>query len=394
MSRRSRWEYFRAVYGRYRQAERREKQVILDEFCANTGYNRKYALRRLNGPAPERGRAPVRRRRAPHYSPAVVSVLARLWEAAGYPWSVRLKALVSLPWIEKRFRLSAGVQRQLEAISARQIDRRLRERKQRRKHRLYGRTRPGALLKHQIPVKTDAWDVRVPGFTEVDLVSHSGNAARGDFAYSLNVTDIHTTWTETRAVLGKGQTAVLEAFEDIRAALPFRLMGIDSDNGSEFLNWHLGRWCYARDIQWTRSRPYKKDDNAHIEQKNWTHVRKLLGWDRYDTPQAVEAINDLYRHELRLWLNLFQPSVKLLKKVRVGSRVRRLYGPPQTPLDRVLASEVVEPAQAQGLQALRRSLDPFELGRAIARKLERLYALADRRPSPHPPNSSSRRVTF
>ena len=396
MSRRSRWEYFRAVYARYGQAERREKQVILDEFCANTGYHRKYAIRLLNGPPPERAKPRVHRRRSPRYSPAVVSVLARLWQAAGYPWSVRLKALVSLwrPWIEKRFRLSAGVQRQLEAISARQIDRRLRERKQRVKRRLYGRTRPGALLKHQIPVKTDAWDVRVPGFTEVDLVSHSGNAARGDFAYSLNVTDIHTTWTETRAVLGKGQTVVLEAFENIRTARPFRLMGIDSDNGSEFLNWHLGRGCYARDIQWTRSRPYKKDDNAHIEQKNWTHVRKLLGWDRYDTPEAVEAINDLYRHELRLWLNLFQPSVKLLKKVRVGSRVRRLYGPPQTPLDRVLASEVVEPAQAQALQALRRSLDPFELGRAIERKLERIYALADRRLSPQPPNSSSCRVTF
>ncbi len=396
MSHRSRWEYFRAVYGRYRQAERREKQVILDEFCANTGYHRKYAIRLLNGPPPERVRPPVRRRRAPHYSPAVVSVLARLWEAAGYPWSVRLKALVQLwrPWIEKRFRLRAGVQQQLEAISARQIDRRLRERKQGVKRRLYGRTRPGALLKHQIPVKTDAWDVRVPGFTEVDLVSHSGNAARGDFAYSLNVTDIHTTWTETRAVLGKGQTAVLEAFEDIRTALPFRLLGLDSDNGSEFLNWHLGRWCYAHDIQWTRSRPYKKDDNAHIEQKNWTHVRKLLGWDRYDTPQAVEAINDLYQNELRLWLNLFQPSVKLLKKVRVGSRVRRVYGPAEAPLDRVLASGVLEPAQAEALQALRRRLDPFQLARAIERKLERAYALANRRLSPHPPNSPSPRVTF
>lgn len=396
MSRRSRWEYFRAVYARYRQAERRQKQTILDEFCANTGYNRKYAIRLLNGPAPERGRPPVRRRRASSYSPATIAVLARLWAAAGYPWSVRLKALVSLwsPWIQKRFRLSAEVQRQLQAISARQIDRRLGERKQRLKRRLYGRTRPGALLKHQIPVKTDAWDVRVPGFTEVDLVSHSGNAASGDFAYSLNVTDIHTTWTETRAVLGKGEVAVVQAFESIQTALPFRLLGIDSDNGSEFINWHLGRWCYARHIQWTRSRPYKKDDNAHIEQKNWTHVRKLLGWDRYDTPAAVEAIDDLYRNELRLWMNLFQPSVKLVKKVRVGSRVRRLYAPPQTPLDRVLASEVLQPEQAQALRALRHGLDPFELGCAVQRKLERIYDLANRRMSPRPPSSSSRSVTF
>jgi transposase InsO family protein len=339
MSRRSRWEYFRAVCARYRQAERPQKQVILDEFCANTGYHRKYAIRLLNG----RARPPFRRRRSPTYSPAAVAVLARLWGAAGYPGSVRLKALVSLwmPWIETRFHLSAGVRRQLEAISARQIDRRLRARKQRLKRRLYGRTRPGALLKHQIPVKTDAWDVRGPGFTEVDLVSPSRNAASGDFAYSLNVTDIHTTWTETRAVLGKGQTAVRDQLEEIASALPFRLLGLDSDNGSEFINWHLGRWCNARDIQWTRSRPYKKDDNAHIEQKNWTHVRKLLGWDRYGTPPAVEAINDLYR-QLRRWMNLFQPSVKLVQKGRVGSRVRRVYGPAQTPLDRVLAAEVLE----------------------------------------------------
>jgi len=407
MSHRSRWEYFRSVYGRYRQADRKRKPVILDEFCANTRYHRKYAIRLLNGPVPERTKPPLRRRRSPSYSPAVIAVLARLWEAAGYPWSVRLKALVSLwrPWIQKPFHLSAGVQRQLEAISARQIDRRLRARKQQVKRRCYGRTKPGAfpstalrdgersrtVLKHQIPVKTDAWDVRVPGFTEVDWVSHSGNAASGEFAYSLNVTDIHTTWTETGAVLGKGETAVRDQLEEIASALPFRLLGLDSDNGSEFINWHLGRWCAKRDIQWTRSRPYKKDDNAHIEQKNWTHVRKLLGWDRYDTPEAVEAINDLYRNELRLWMNLFQPSVKLVKKVRVGSRVRRVYGPAETPLDRVLASEVVEPERAEALRALRRSLDPFALARVIERKLERIYALADRRLSPKLPTRS---VTF
>lgn len=218
--------------------------------------------------------------------------------------------------------MSPGTPRQLAAISARQIDRRLRERKQRLKHRRYGRTRPGALRKHQIPVKTDAGDVRVPGFPEVDVVSHSRNVARGEFAYSLNVTDLHTTWTETCAVLGKGEAAMVRAFEASQTALPFRLLGIDSDKGSEFINWHLGRCCWGRDMQWTRSRPYKKDDNAHLEQKNWTHVRRFLGWDRYDTPQAVEAINDLYQNELRLWLNLFQPSVKLGKKLRVGAGLR------------------------------------------------------------------------
>ncbi len=365
------------------------KQVILNEFCANTGYHRKYAIRLLNGPPPGRWQpAMVRRRwRSPSYGAGVVSVLEAVWEAAGYPWSLRWKALLPLwmPWVRKRYRVSAEVERQLLQISARQVDRRLRERKRRLKRRRYGGTRPGALLKHHIPVKTDAWDVRVPGFSEVDLVSHSGNRAAGEFAYSLNLTDVHSTWTESRAVLGKGEAAILAAFEEIQAALPFRLLGIDSDNGSEFINAHLGRWCWKQDIQFTRSRPYKKDDNAPIEQKNWTHVRKLLAWDRYDTPEAVEAINDLYRNELRLWMNLFQPSVKLVKKVRVGSKLRRHYSPAQTPLDRALAWEVMEPERAAELRALRQRLDPFELARTIDRKLQRIYALADHRLSPKPP---------
>lgn len=397
MSHRSRWEYFRAVYGRYRQADRKAKRVILNEFCANTRYNRKYAIRLLNGPPPGRFRpAKARRRGSPSYGPVAMSVLQAVWEAAGYPWSVRLKALLPLwmPWVKKRFRVNAEVERQLLRISARQVDRRLRERKLRLKRRHYGGTRPGLLLKHQIPIRTDAWDVRVPGFSEVDLVSHSGNRAAGEFAYSLNLTDVHTAWTETRAVLGKGEAAVLAAFQEIQAVLPFPLLGIDTDNGSEFINAHLGRWCWNQNIQFTRSRPYKKDDNAHIEQKNWTHVRKLLAWDRYDTPQAVEAINDLYRHELPLWMNLFQPSVKLVRKVRVGSKLRRQYSEAQTPLDRALASEVIEPQRAAELRALRQRLDPFDLARTIDRKLERISALADRRLSPKPPVAPRRPVTL
>ncbi len=394
MSRRSRWEYFKAVYARYQQAERQSKHVILNEFCLNTGYHRKYAIRLLNGPPPERVRQPERRRRGSTYGPAVVSLLAAVWEAAGYPWSVRLKALLPLwmPWVRKRFRLSSELERQLTRISPRQIDRRLRTRKQRFRRRIYGRTKPGTLLKHHIPIKTDHWDVKVPGFTEVDLVSHSGNSASGEFAHSLNVTDIHTAWTETRAIRGRGRAAVIQAFNEIETALPFRLLGIDSDNGSEFLNWHLGAWCAQRDVQFTRGRPYKKDDNAHVEQKNWTHVRKLLGWDRYDTPQALEAINDLYRNQLRLWLNLYLPSVKLLKKVRVGSKLRRVYDPPQTPLERVASAPGADPERMAELDRLREQIDPFELAHTIDRKLERIHALAHRRLSPKAAGPGS--VTF
>jgi transposase InsO family protein len=374
MSHRSRWEYFRAIYARYRQADRKLKQVILNEFCANTVYDRKYAIRLLNGPPPSRfQRQRARRRsRSPSYGPVVLSVLQAVWEAAGYPWSVRLKALLPLwmPWVRKRFRVSADVERQLLAISARQMGRRLRERKRRLKRRRYGGTRPGALLKHQIPVKTKAWDVRAPGFTEVDLVSHSGNAASGEFAYSLNLTDLYTTWTETRAVLGKGEAAVLATFEDLQAALPSRLLGIDSDNGSEFINHHLARWCWNRDIQFTRSRPYKKDDNAHVEQKNWTKVRQLLGYARYDQPELVTLVQQLYRRDWRLLQNFFQPIMKLHTKHRHGSRVKKTYDRAQTPVQRLLAWPGLARHQRQSLRQLQATLDPITLTEAVNRQLQ------------------------
>src|SRR5256884_4277482 len=401
MGRSSRWEYLKAIHPPYRQADRQEKKVILNECCRNAGYNRKYAIRLLNGPPPGRGRPPCPRRpRTPTYSTQVISVLGAVWEAAGYPGGVRLRALLPLcmPWTRKRFRLAPAVEKPLLRISARQIDRRLRARKKRVQHRLYGQTKPGTLLKHMIPIKTDHWQVKMPGFAEVDLVSHSGNSASGEFAYALNLTDVHTGWTETRAILGKGRQVVLDALQEIHTALPFPLQGINSDNGSEFINWHVGVWCARHQVQFSHSRPYKKDDNAYIEQKNWTHVRKLMGWDRYDTAPAVEAMNDLYRNELRLWLNLFQPSAKLIQRVRVGSKLRRRYDLPRTPLDRLAAWEADDATVRTRLAALlklRQGLDPFELSRQIHRKLDRIYALAHTRLSPKvPPNRQSQRVTF
>jgi hypothetical protein len=379
-----RWEYLRAIYERYRKAGRKAKKVILSEFCANTGYHRKYAIRLRNGPRPEKRRRRRERRRGLSYSPETLAVLTAVWEAAGYPWSVRLKALLPewMPWIRKRFGVRPEMAKQLLQISPRQMDRRLAAQKTQRRRRIYGRTKPGYLLKQHIPVKTDRWDVATAGFTEVDLVSHSGNSASGEFAHTLNVTDIHTTWTESRAVLGRGEEAVQRALNEIATVLPFALLGVDSDNGSEFINWHLKGWCEQQHIQLTRGRPYKKDDNAHIEQKNWTHVRKLLAWDRYDTHEAVAAMNDLYSQELRLWLNLFLPSVKLVKKVRVGSRVRRVYEAARTPFERVRECAQADPEKVAKLEGLKKRLDPFQLSRIIERKLERISRLANRRLSP------------
>ena len=374
-----RHEYLREIYDRYRRSSAEGKGKILNEFCRVCDYHRKHAIRLLSGPSPKAPARP-RRSRGPSYGRAVIQVVAQVWEAAGYPWSVRLKAMLPLwlPWLRQRVALTPKLERQLRAISPRQIDRRLASRKRVLRRRIYGRTKPGTLLKHHIPIKTDHWDVTHPGFTEIDLVSHSGDCAEGEFAHSFNLTDIHSTWTETYAVLGKGQTGIVAGLEAMRQALPFRLRGIDSDNGSEFLNHHLVRYCRAGQIQFTRGRPYKKDDNAHIEQKNWTHVRKVIGWDRYDSPAAVGLLNDLYRHELRLMMNLFQPSVKLLRKERVGSRLKRIYDHPQTPLDRLRACRDVDRTQVKELLRLRATTDPFELARIIEKKIDRLAALARR----------------
>jgi len=383
MSQKSKWEYFKAIYQRYRKATTAAKTQILEEFCQVCGYNRKYAISKLNGPPPERT-APQRRKRAPKYKSQTLSILQAIWEAAGYPWSVRLKALLPLwlPWAKKRFPITPKIEQQLLSISARQIDRRLKARKSQLKRRLYGRTKPGTLLKHHIPIKTDSWNVTTPGFTETDLVSHSGNSEQGEFIHSLNVTDIHSTWVESRAVMGKGQIGVLNAMQQIQQALPFELRGIDCDNGSEFINYHLKTFCDQRDIQFTRGRPYKKDDNAHIEQKNYTHVRKILGYLRYDSQLALDAINDLYQNELRSMMNLFQPSVKLRSKTRLGSKLKRVYDQPNTPLDRLLASKLGDPAKLQDLKRLRESLDPFKLAQSIEQKLERIFKLANLKRSP------------
>ena len=368
---------------RYAKADRAGRSALLDEFCEQTGYHRKYAISLLRQPAdsPPPGSTP--RRRGPTYSAAAVRVLAKVWAAAGYPWSVRLKAMLPqwLPWARRHLRgVTAEVEAELLAMSPRQMDRRLADKRRRLKRRLYGRTKPGTLLKHQIPVKTDNWDVTEPGYCEIDLVSHSGPHAAGEFIYSLNLTDIFTGWGESFALMGKGEQGVVAALDAIRQVLPFPLKAIDSDNGSEFINHHLYKYCKKHRIQFTRGRPYKKDDNAHIEQKNWTHVRKLLGWERYDTREQLRAINDLYRGDWRTMMNLFQPCVKLKEKVRIASRLIRRYDEAQTPLDRLVAHYGNKrlPAAVRPALAAREQTDPFALSESIDRQLGRLSA-----PAPH-----------
>jgi transposase InsO family protein len=380
MSQRSKQEYFQTMYLRYRQATAAEKEKLLDELCRVCGYHRKHAIRKLHQSLPEPRRRTVTPRGVT-YLPQTISILTAVWEAAGYPWSLRLKALLPLwmPWIKHHFRVTARIEQQLLQISPRQIDRRLQGHKRTLRKRLYGRTKPGTLLKHQIPIRTTHWDVTTPGYVEIDLVAHSGKSARGEYIFSLNLTDIFTGWVETRAVMGKGQKAVVAALGELCAALPFELKGLDSDNGSEFINAHLLHFCQQRGIQFTRGRPYKKDDNAHIEQKNWTHVRRLMGWERYDTPRALAAMNAFYAGPWRTMMNLFQPCIKLQKKIRKGSRLIRSYDVPQTPLDRLHAFPQVRTAP---LTQQRRTCDPFALAHTIECQIEAIWDLANPRYSP------------
>jgi len=379
----ARREYLARMRERYQGAPRAAKGRLLDEVCEVTGYHRKAVIRLLRQVEVKRRRG--RRGRPVRYSSEVVAALRAIWTAAGYPWSVRLKALLPLwlPWARKRLRLTPRIEQALQGISPRQIDRRLQPDKRELRRRLYGRTKPGTLLKHHIPIQTERWNTTTPGFTEIDLVSHSGECADGEFLHSLNVTDIHTTWVETRAVMGKGEVRVQEALEAMRGLLPFPLRGIDSDNGSEFINNHLYRYCQAHQLQFTRGRPYKKDDNAHIEQKNWTHVRKLVGYERYDSAAALAALNALYA-DLRLFQNLWLPSVKLIKKTRVGSRLRRQYDAPQTPFERVRACPDADPAKVAELARIHATLDPFVLAARIEQQLGRLYDLANHRRGARP----------
>ena len=362
------------MWQRYQRAGRRQRSALLDEVTRVYGYHRKYAIRLLGQPTPLRPAIRRVARRRPTYSEDVIRLLAQVWEASGYLCAPRLTAALPtwLPWRRRHARITPTLEAQLVQISPRQIDRRLRARKHRIKRRRYGTTRPGSLLTHQIPIKTDHWDVTTPGYLEIDLVSHSGASASGEFLHTLDCVDIHTTWVERQALTL------------IEGRLPFALRGLDSDNGSACINAHLLAFCQrpgGHAIQFTRSRPYKKDDNAHIEQKNWTPVRKLVGWERYDTPEARAALTLLYA-DLRLFQNLFQPSMKLQGKERRGSRRIRRYDTPRTPFERGQACQDADSQKVAALARLLATTDPFVLSPRIDQQLEQLWALATRAPRP------------
>jgi len=381
MSPQSKEEYFEVLHKRYKEASRREKTIIIDECCAVCGYHRKHAIRRLK--QYKRFTKPKLRKRGKpvvYDKEVIIRPLKQIWLTANLPCSKRLKAIIPV-WLPKYIeyfgQITEEVRKALLTISPATIDRILKPIRIQYQKRGRSTTKPGTLLRKQIPINTNQWDESRPGFLEADTVAHCGDSLMGMFAYTIDFVDIATGWTEQRAVWGKGEKGVLEQIKNVEKMLPFPLLGFDSDNGGEFLNYHLLRHFTDRKqpVNFTRSRAYHKDDNAHIEQKNWTHVRQWFGYQRLDNPKVVPLMNNLYRNEWRLFHNFFLPSVKLIEKERIGSTTIKKHDSPKTPYQRILESKYIDKELKLSLTKQLELLNPFELNNILQMKLKKITRL-------------------
>lgn len=381
----------KAQLTRWPKATRQEKSAILDVICQVTGWHRDHARKAIRqaldptktpGPQPRKSRDPVRR-----YDDAAVELLTRCWAVLDGPTGKRLRP--ALPGLIANLSthghltgIDTDTVDQVLAMSAATIDRRLTDarvgliaRKQ------ISHTRPGSMLKNSIPMKTwREWNDTEPGFVQIDLVGHEGGDNNGAFFYSLDATDIATGWTETITVRSKGERIVSAGLEELRLRFPFHLAGIHSDNGSEFINHHLAGWCASRQITFTRGRSSHKNDQAHIEQKNWTVVRRHVGYFRYDSRRELDLLNQLWPLA-SLQVNLFLPQQKLLTKTRTGATVRKTYDTAAAPLDRLLNDhpDLVDPHDRQRLTALLAGTDILAVRHQIADIQGNLTELARRR---------------
>jgi hypothetical protein len=378
---------------RYQRGSKREKSLILEEFVGLTGYNRCYAswlLRNcgrkiiLSGKEGEQvvviGEVrKIKRRRPRIYDEEFKRVLIWIWELLDYCCGKRLAA--SLRWLVEKLveqgelRVKKRVQEKLMKVSAATIDRLLRSERKKYELKSRARTKPGTLLKHQIPIRTfSEWDEAKPGFLEIDLVGHDGGNSSGEFLYSLNATDVASGWVETEALRNRAQVWTFQALERIKQRLPFPLLGIDSDNDGAFINAHLIRYCQENKLTFTRSRPYKKNDNCYVEQKNYSVVRRLVGYLRYDTEEEKKLLEQIYSLS-RLYYNFFLPNMKLIRKERRGSRVTKKHDLPKTPYQRLLESPEISLEQKNRLRQTYQELNVVKLKREIDRLKERLWRL-------------------
>lgn len=379
MSNLAKKEYIIEIRKRYFLATKSEKSLILDELCTVCSFNRKYAIRLIS----KKNTSYYKKKGRPkkYYSQAIVEFLKDLWVLTNLACAERLKAAIPL-WLphynfHSNNHLTEKDVKLLSEISPSTIKRLLRRLKS--KYKKFGlcTTKPGSLLKKQVPIKLNQWDESKPGFIEADTVAHCGSSTAGQFVYTLNIVDIATGWTEQRALWGKGQRGVFYALKNIRELLPFKVLGFDCDNGSELLNYMLLEYFtnQKNPIQYTRSREYKKNDNAHIEEKNWTHVRQFIGYQRFDKIETVGMLNDLYLNEWRFYLNFFLPAFKLIEKKRDGSKIIKKFSSPMTPYQRLLASDQIKSTKKKELTKIFNSLDPFVLEKIVKNKINHILRL-------------------
>jgi transposase InsO family protein len=380
---------------RYQQAGKREKGRILDELCANTGWHRSHARKALKGAL-----APtivtVRRPRPVTYGPEVIAALTVCWKVLGMPAGKRLAPMLAeLVAVLRHFRelvIGDETAALLVSMSAATIDRRLAD--ERAKHKIKGRvgTKPGSLLKSQIPVRTWAqWDDAVPGFVEIDTVFHDGGNRGGGHAFTLTVTDIATGWTENRSLPDRAAKSVLAALNHIAAAMPFPILGVDSDNGSEFINDDLLAWCQNRRVTFTRSRPGNKNDGCHVEQKNWAVVRTVVGYYRYDSASELLLLNEIWQLQSKL-TNYFQPQQKLISKVRTGAKVSRKHDKATTPFHRVTDHPSMTVDRIVALKRTYSLINPAATQRQIAALTTQLFTLTTSKAQPGVPTPVTKRA--
>lgn len=374
----TRKEYLSKVKRRYLKAAKKDKSSMLKEFVENTGYHEKYAIRILAAGHEYKSKC-INKKIHFTYTNEDVYWLKKIWEIMDYPCGQRLAP--QMPEIIfklvhfKELNIPESSCEKLKYIGSATIDARLKNFKAEAKRKINSTTKPGSLIKKQIPIRTVSWNETRIGCCELDTVAHCGDNASGEFIVSLDLTDILTGWTETEAVLGKAQGRIISGLNCIKDRIPFSLTAIDPDNGSEFINWQLFTYCMEKQIEFTRGRPYAKNDNAHIEQKNWTHVRKIFGYKRRETENELKLMNDLYENEIRLYKNFFMANVKLIDKKRAGKngeKIKRIYDKAKTPYQRIMECSQVSKKIKLSLKRQYDFLNPAELKRGIQMKLEKL----------------------